>query len=77
MRAGTETGPTAIALPRNVTARAVTGGMELPATLFMNLAEMMRADLDGAGTPGSNHGPVQGTTRPRPRGAGNGARGGG
>lgn len=64
MRPGTETSPTAITLPREAKARAVR-------------AEHMKADLDRAAAPGSNDGPVQGTTQPKRKGVQRSARGGG
>ncbi len=64
MRPGTASSPTAITLPREAKARAVR-------------AEHMKADLDGAGEPGSNEGPVQGTTQPERKGVQRSARGGG
>ena len=52
-------------------------GVNLSATFSAYLAAMMRADLDGAGMPGSDDGPVLGTTRPKRKGAEEGVRGGG
>ena len=62
---------------REAKAWAVRRGVNLSATFSAYLAAMMRADLDGAGKPGSDDGPVQGTTRPKPKGAKEGVRGGG
>ncbi len=73
MKPTTATSPTAITLPREAEARAVRTGVHLSAYP----AEMMKADLDGAGEPGSNEGPVQGTTQPERKGAQRSARGGG
>ncbi len=64
MRPTTATSPTAITLPREAEARAVRTGVHLSAYP----AEPMKADLDGAGEPGSNEGPVQGTTQPKRKG---------
>ena len=73
MREKTATGPTAVTLPAEGKARAERRGLDLPA----HLAASMKADLDGAGEPGSNEGPVQGTTRPKPKGVQRSARRGG
>jgi hypothetical protein len=69
MRPGTATSPTAITLPAEGKARAERKGLDLPATCSAHIAAKMKADLDGAGEPGSNEGPVQGTTRPKRKGA--------
>jgi hypothetical protein len=69
MRPGTATSPTAITLPAEGTARAEQKGLDLATAFSAHLAAMMRADLDGAGEPGSNEGPVQGATRPKRKGA--------
>jgi hypothetical protein len=74
MRPKTATSPTAITLPREAKAWAVRKGVNLSATFSAYLAAMMKADLDGAGKPGSNDGPVQGTARPERKGAEKGAR---
>lgn len=68
MRQGTATSPTAITLPAEAKAWAVRKGLNLSATFSAHLAEMMKADLDGAGEPGSNEGPVQDTTQPKRKG---------
>jgi len=77
MKPGTARSPTAITLPTETKEWAVRRGVNLSATFSSYLAAMMRADLDGAGMPGSDDGPVQGTTRPKRKGAEEGARGGG
>jgi hypothetical protein len=77
MKPTTATSPTAVTLPAEGKARAVRKGLDLSATFSAHLAKLMKADLDGAGEPGSNEGPVQGTTRPKPKGVQRSARGGG
>ena len=77
MRPRTATSPTAITLPAEAKAWAVRRGLNLSATFSAHLAAMMRADLDGAGEPGSNEGPVQGTTQPKRKGVQRNARPGG
>ncbi len=77
MKPGTRTSPTAITLPREAKAWAVRTGVNLSATFSAYLTEMMKADLDGAGEPGSNEGPVQNTTQPKRKGVRNRAPGNG
>ena len=64
MELKTETSPTAITLPGEDMARA-------------RRAEQMKADLDRAAAPGSNDGPVRGTTQPDRKGVQRNARAGG
>ncbi|MEN6341108.1 MAG: hypothetical protein ABFC89_00960 [Methanospirillum sp.] len=77
MKPRTTASPTAITLPREAKAWAVRKGVNLSATFSAYLTEMMKADLDGAGEPGSNEGPVQGTAQPEWKGVQRSARGGG
>ena len=75
MRPAPGTSPNAITLPREPKARAVRTGVTLPDTFSAYLTEMTKIDLDGAGEPGSDEGPVQNTTQPERKGVQNGARG--
>ena len=59
------------------TARAVRTGANFSAMFTAYPAEIVKADLDGAGEPGSNEGPVQSTTQPERKGAQRSARRGG
>lgn len=68
MRPNTVMSPTAITIPAEGTARAVRKGLDLPATFSAHLAARMKADLDGAGEPGSTEGPVRSTTQPERKG---------
>ena len=74
MKPGTATSPTAITLPREAKEWGVRRGVTLPATYSAYVASMTRADLDGAGEPGSTEGPVQGTTHPERKGVQRSAR---
>ena len=77
MRPVIRTSPTAITLPREARAWAVRTGVNLSTTFSAFLTEMMKADLDGAGEPGSTEGPVQNTTQPKRKGVRNRAPGSG
>ena len=74
MKPGTATSPTTVTLPQEAKEWGARRGVTLPATYSAYVASMTRADLDGAGEPGSTEGPVQGTTRPKRKGAEKGAR---
>lgn len=74
MKPGTATSPTAITLPREAKEWAVRRGVTLPATYSAYVASMTRADLDGAGEPGSTEGPVRNPTRPKQKGVHQGVR---
>ncbi|NLX49140.1 MAG: hypothetical protein GXY82_04560 [Methanospirillum sp.] len=74
MRPRTATSPTAITLPAETKAWAVRRGLILSATFSSYLAELMKADLDGADGPGSDEGPVQNTTQPKRKGVQRGVR---
>lgn len=74
MKPRTATSPTAITLPWGARARAVRRGLNLSASFSAHLAELMKASLDRAAAPGSNGGPVQGTTQPERKGVQRSAR---
>lgn len=77
MRPRTATSPTAITLPAEAKAWAVSKGVNLSATFSAYLTGMMKADPDRAGKPASVDGPVRSTTQPERKGVQRSARGDG